>query len=108
MRLSSGSAPSRAPRAFASGARLCPARSRGYLLSRMAITLHPRSLEETVDALRTTVFGKVEETELRSIAAEAAWVGLEAGETLFTFQRQGVFRWRLVHLGLPTVTATFR
>ena len=83
MRLSSGSAPSRAPRAFASGARLCPARSRGYLLSRMAITLHPRSLEETVDALRTTVFGKVEETELRSIAAEAAWVGLEAGETLF-------------------------
>ena len=32
----------------------------------------------------------------------------EAGETLFTFQRQGVFRWRLAHLGLPPVTATFR
>lgn len=35
-------------------------------------------------------------------------VATEAGETLFTFQRQGVFRWRLVHLSLPPVTATFR
>ncbi|WP_309092574.1 DUF2939 domain-containing protein [Phenylobacterium sp.] len=35
-------------------------------------------------------------------------VRTDAGESLFTFQRQGVFRWRLVHLGLPPVTATFR
>lgn len=35
-------------------------------------------------------------------------VRTDAGETLFTFQRQGVFRWRLVHLGLPPATATFR
>lgn len=49
----------------------------------MPITLHPRSLDETVDALRSTVFGKVEEAELQSIAEEATWVGLEAGEMLF-------------------------
>lgn len=53
----------------------------------MPITLHPRSLDETVDALRSTVFGKLDEAELRSITDEACWVGLEAGETLF---RQGV------------------
>jgi hypothetical protein len=35
-------------------------------------------------------------------------VRTDARETLFTFQRQGVFRWRLTHLGLPPVTATFR
>lgn len=31
-----------------------------------------------------------------------------AGESLFTFQRRGVFRWQLVSLGLPPVSATFR
>ncbi|WP_411287879.1 DUF2939 domain-containing protein [Phenylobacterium sp.] len=32
----------------------------------------------------------------------------EEGESRFTFQRRGVLRWQLVHVGVPPVSATFR
>jgi hypothetical protein len=35
-------------------------------------------------------------------------VRTEAGETLLSFQRRGLLRWKLVHLGLPPTAVGFR
>lgn len=49
----------------------------------MPTPLGPRPIDDTVAALRSTlVFGALDEHVLRSIAAAAEWVMVEAGETL--------------------------